>query len=140
MLLCEAAAFYKSKGQTLYDVLQELYVKYGAFKEILESRTMKGIDGIAAIQGIMEDWRESAPEQVAGVQVISVKDYAEGIDGLPKENVLKYTLADQSWFCLRPSGTEPKIKVYFSVCGTDEKDSIEKLERLRTAVMARIDK
>jgi phosphoglucomutase len=140
MLLCEAAAYYKSKGQTLYEVLQDLYAVHGAFKEALESRTMKGIDGVAAIQGIMSDWRENAPEQIAGIPVTSVKDYAEGIEGLPRENVLKYTLADQSWFCLRPSGTEPKIKIYFSVCGTSEQDSNAKLERLRTAVMSRIDK
>ncbi len=140
MLLCEAAAYYKSKGQTLYEVLQDLYAVHGAFKEALESRTMKGIDGVAAIQGIMTDWRGNAPEQIAGIPVTSVKDYAEGIEGLPRENVLKYTLADHSWFCLRPSGTEPKIKIYFSVCGTSEQDSNEKLERLRTAVMSRIDK
>jgi phosphoglucomutase len=140
MLLCEAAAYYKSKGQTLYEVLQDLYAVHGAFKEALESRTMKGIDGVAAIQGIMTDWRGNAPEQIAGIPVTSVKDYAEGIEGLPRENVLKYTLADQSWFCLRPSGTEPKIKIYFSVCGTSEQDSNAKLERLRTAVMSRIDK
>lgn len=139
MLLCEAAAYYKSKGQTLYEVLQELYRTYGTFLETLESRTLKGIDGVAAIKGIMADWRSAPPEQVAGTPMASVKDYAEGIEGLPKENVLKFTLEDGSWFCLRPSGTEPKIKVYFSVSGATEAESIEKLERLRTAVMSRVD-
>ncbi|MDF2669108.1 MAG: phosphoglucomutase [Paenibacillus sp.] len=139
MLLCEAAAYYKSKGKTLYDVLQDLYAKHGAFKEALESRTMKGMDGVAAIQGIMAHWRKHAPKQVAGIRVTSVKDYGQGIEGLPRENVLKYTLEDKSWFCLRPSGTEPKIKIYFSVCGANEADSAEKLERLRTSVMSTID-
>jgi phosphoglucomutase len=140
MLLCEAAAYYKSKGQTLYEVLQELYRTYGTFLEALDSRTMKGIDGVAAIQAIMADWRSAPPEQVAGIPIASVKDYAEGIEGLPKENVLKFTLEDGSWFCLRPSGTEPKIKVYFSVSGATEAESAQKLERLRTAVMTRVDR
>lgn len=139
MLLCEAAAYYKSQGQTLYEVLQELYRTYGTFMEALESRTLKGIHGVAAIQGIMNDWRTTPPEHVASIRVASVQDYAEGIDDLPKENVLKYVLEDQSWFCLRPSGTEPKIKIYFSVCGASEAESSEKLERIRADVMSRVD-
>ncbi|TMV47154.1 phospho-sugar mutase [Paenibacillus mesophilus] len=139
MLICEAAAFYKSQGKTLYDVLQELYGKYGYFKEQLESRTMKGKDGLEKIRGIMEDWRSNPPAAVAGVSVVSVQDYSKGIDGLPAENVLKYTLADDSWFCLRPSGTEPKIKMYFAVRGTSGEVAGERLEQLRVAVMSRVD-
>ncbi|WP_127581159.1 phospho-sugar mutase [Paenibacillus koleovorans] len=139
MLLCEAAAYYKSQGQTLYEVLEELYRTYGTFLEALESRTMKGIDGVAAIRGIMADWRNHPPEMVGGVPVAAVQDYSLGIDDLPQENVLKFTLADDSWFCLRPSGTEPKIKVYFSVCGGTPDQASEQLNRLRTAVMERVD-
>ncbi|MDF2715282.1 MAG: phosphoglucomutase [Paenibacillus sp.] len=139
MLICEAAAYYKSQGKTLYDVLQELYGKYGYFQEQLESRTMKGKDGLEKIKGIMEDWRNNPPTAVAGVPVVSVQDYSQGIDGLPAENVLKYTLADDSWFCLRPSGTEPKIKMYFAVRGTSGEVARERLEQLRVSVMSRVD-
>jgi phosphoglucomutase len=139
MLICEAAAYYKSQDKTLYDVLQELYGKYGYFREQLESRTMKGKDGLEQIKGIMEDWRNNAPASVAGIQVVGVQDYSKGIDGLPVENVLKYTLADDSWFCLRPSGTEPKIKMYFAVRGSSVEDAGERLEQLRVSVMSRVD-
>lgn len=139
MLLCEAAAYYKSQGKTLYEVLQELYGTYGTYLEALESRTMKGVNGVAAIQGIMADWRSNPPAVVGGVPVATIRDYAEGIEGLVKADVLKYTLADGSWFCLRPSGTEPKIKVYFSVCGKTSSESQSKLEQLRKDVMARVD-
>lgn len=139
MLICEAAAYYKSRGKTLYDVLQELYGKYGYFREQLESRTMKGKDGLEKIKGIMEDWRNNAPASVGDVQVVGVQDYSKGIDGLPTENVLKYTLADDSWFCLRPSGTEPKIKMYFAVRGSSVEDAGERLEQLRVSVMSRVD-
>lgn len=139
MLICEAAAYYKSQDKTLYDVLQELYGKYGYFREQLESRTMKGKDGLETIKGIMEDWRNHAPASVAGVRVVGVQDYSKGIDGLPVENVLKYTLADDSWFCLRPSGTEPKIKMYFAVRGSSAEDAGERLEQLRVSVMSRVD-
>ncbi|MFB9756515.1 phospho-sugar mutase [Paenibacillus hodogayensis] len=139
MLICEAAAYYKSQGKTLYDILQELYRQFGFFQEQLESRTLKGKDGIEKIAAIMDDWRQAPPAAVAGVSVVRVQDYLRGIDGLPAENVLKYTLSDDSWFCLRPSGTEPKIKTYFAVRGSTGEESAERLERLRSAVMSRID-
>ncbi|MEF3305143.1 phospho-sugar mutase [Paenibacillus sp. GYB003] len=139
MLICEAAAYYKNEGKTLYDVLQELYRTYGYFREQLESRTMKGKDGLEKIGGIMEDWRSNPPAAVADVPVVRVQDYLHGIDGLPAENVLKYTLADDSWFCLRPSGTEPKIKMYFAVRGSSEEEAGARLDRLRAAVMSRVD-
>lgn len=139
MLICEAAAYYKSQGKTLYDVLQELYRKFGHFREQLESRTLKGKDGLEQIKGIMDDWRSYPPDVVAGVSVVRVQDYSQGIDGLPAENVLKYTLADDSWFCLRPSGTEPKIKVYFAVRASSGEEARERLERLRVSVMSRVD-
>ncbi|MFI2857130.1 phospho-sugar mutase [Paenibacillus sp. JSM ZJ436] len=139
MLICEAAAYYKGQGKTLYDVLQELYEQFGYFLEGLESRTLKGKNGIAQIQGIMSDWRSNPPQELGSAVVEKVLDYAEGLDGLPKENVLKYMLSDGSWFCLRPSGTEPKIKVYFAVRGASSEEAKQKLKDLSSIVMARVD-
>ena len=139
MLICEAAAYYKGQGKTLYDVLQELYEQFGYFLETLESRTLKGKDGVAQIQAKMSDWRDNPPQEVGGQSVKQVLDYAEGLDGLPKENVLKYLLEDGSWFCLRPSGTEPKIKVYFAVRGESLAHAKAKIQSLSDQVMARVD-
>lgn len=139
MLIAEAAAYYKNQGKTLYDVLQDLYSQFGTFLERLESRTLKGKDGVAQIQGKMSDWRSNPPKEVAGVAVQDVLDYSLGLDGLPKENVLKFILADGSWFCLRPSGTEPKIKVYFAVRGESLEDAESRIDRLAAEVMARVD-
>lgn len=139
MLIAEAAAYYKNQGKTLYDVLQDLYSQFGTFLERLESRTLKGKDGVAQIQGKMSDWRSNPPTEVAGVAVQDVLDYSLGLDGLPKENVLKFILADGSWFCLRPSGTEPKIKVYFAVRGESLEDAESRINRLAAEVMARVD-
>jgi phosphoglucomutase len=139
MLIAEACAYYKSKGLSLYDVLLKLYAEHGYFLEKLESRTMKGKDGVAQIQGIMNDWRTNPPSEINGRKVVQVLDYSLGLDGLPKENVLKYVLDDLSWFCLRPSGTEPKIKVYFAVCGESVDNSKSLLESLVQSVMKRVD-
>lgn len=139
MLICEAAAYYKGQGKTLYDVLQELYEQFGYFLETLESRTLKGKDGVAQIQAKMSDWRDNPPQKVGGQSVKQVLDYAEGLDGLPKENVLKYLLEDGSWFCLRPSGTEPKIKVYFAVRGESLANAKAKIQSLSDQVMSRVD-
>jgi phosphoglucomutase len=139
MLICEAAAYYKSIGKSLYDVLQELYQSHGYFLESLESRTLKGKDGLAKIGQIMDEWREHPPDVINGIQVVSILDYSKGIDGLPLENVLKYVLADQSWFCLRPSGTEPKIKVYFAVCASSGAESATRIHAIAGEVMARVD-
>ncbi|KAA8998006.1 phospho-sugar mutase [Paenibacillus spiritus] len=140
MLIAEAGAYYKAQGKTLYDVLQELYAKFGYFLESLESRTLKGKDGVAQIQGIMTDWRSNPPTEIAGASVREVLDYSLGLDGLPQENVLKYLLSDGSWFCLRPSGTEPKIKVYFAVRGSSVEDARSKVAALSGEVMARVDR
>jgi phosphoglucomutase len=139
MLICEAAAYYKSEGKTLYDVLLELYGQFGYFMEKLESRTLKGKDGLEKIAGIMENWRSNPPASVQGVKVAEVLDYSLGIQGLPRENVLKYMLADGSWFTLRPSGTEPKIKVYFAVNAESAAASAAKLDSLAAEVMTRVD-
>ncbi|MDP1510259.1 phospho-sugar mutase [Paenibacillus sp. CMAA1739] len=139
MLIAEAAAYYSTQGKTLYDVLQELYEQFGYFLEKLESRTLKGKDGVEQIQGKMTDWRSNAPQEIAGVKVDKVLDYSQGLDGLPRENVLKFLLEDGSWFCLRPSGTEPKIKVYFAVRGSSLPDAEHRIGQLVEAVMARVD-
>lgn len=139
MLIAEAAAYYSTQGKTLYDVLEELYEKFGYFLESLESRTLKGKDGVAQIQSLMTQWRTESIAEIAGIKVKEVLDYSKGLNGLPKENVLKFMLEDGSWFCLRPSGTEPKIKVYFAVCGTSIPDAESKIASLVQAVMSRVD-
>jgi phosphoglucomutase len=139
MLICEAAAFYKKQGLSLYDVLQKIYQTHGYFLEKLESRTLKGVDGVAQINRIMEAFRVQAPADIAGIGVNKTKDYLQGIEDLPQENVLKYTLDDGSWFCLRPSGTEPKIKVYLGVVGSSSEQSQQKMQQIAAAVMKQLD-
>ncbi|MCM3635241.1 phospho-sugar mutase [Paenibacillus camelliae] len=139
MLICEAAAYYSTQGKTLYDVLVELYEQFGYFLESQQSRTLKGIDGVAQISAIMTNFREQPPAQVAGIEIAEVLDYSQSIDGLRPENVLKFILKDGSWFCLRPSGTEPKIKVYFAVKGTSAEDAAAKQAALIEDVMKRVD-
>lgn len=138
-LICEAAAFYKQQGKTLMDVLEELYQQFGYYREALASRTLKGKDGLAQIGALMNDFRTNPPKQVAGIAVSEVLDYSQGLDGLPQENVLKFLLEDGSWFCLRPSGTEPKIKFYFAVRGTSGEDAKARINRLQEEVLARVD-
>lgn len=149
MLVCELAAFYKSKGMTLYEGLQSLYRKYGFYKETLRSITLKGIEGVAKIKGILDQLRDNPPTEVAGQKVIEVRDYASGEilntytnnkckTNLPTSNVLYYKLED-GWFCVRPSGTEPKVKLYFGVRADQEKKAIEALEQLSHEVMKNIE-
>lgn len=139
LLIAEAAAFYKAQGVTLYDVLQRLYERHGYYLEELHSRTLKGKDGLEKMRAVMEQWRSAAPAAVAGIKVAQSLDYLEDVHGLPLENVLKYVLEDGSWFCLRPSGTEPKMKVYFAVSGDDAAQARAKLDALTADVMARVD-
>lgn len=138
-LICEAAAFYKRQGKTLIDVLEELYVTFGYYREALSSRTLKGKDGLAQIGALMDDFRSNPPKEIASTQVSELLDYSLGLDGLPKENVLKFLLEDGSWFTLRPSGTEPKIKFYFAVRGTSNEDAKARLARLQEEVLGRVD-
>jgi phosphoglucomutase len=139
LLICEAAAWYKARGLSLHDVLQDIFREYGYYLESLESRTMKGKDGMERMAAIMDAWRGAPPAELAGSRVTGVLDYSQGIDGLPKENVLKFLLADGSWFCLRPSGTEPKIKLYFAVKGADRADAESRLARLVEDVLAKVE-
>ena len=147
MALCEAAAYCKSKGKTLWDQMIALYEEYGYFREGLESVTLKGIDGSQKIQKMMEDMRKNPPKEIAGLEVLETRDYLADMTedmktgeirptGLPKSNVLYFKLSNYSWCCARPSGTEPKIKFYMGVKGTDLKDSAEKLQTLKDALLS----
>ena len=142
MLLCEVAAFYKLQGKTLWDAMIDMYDRYGYYKEGLSTLTLKGIDGAKEIQNRMKEQRSNPPKTLGGYQVLAVRDYqadtrkdlATGevtATGLPSSNVLYYELSDNAWCCVRPSGTEPKIKYYFGVKGSSLKDAEEKLEALK---------
>ena len=135
----ECGAYYKAQGKDLIDVLNELYAKHGTFKESQIALSKIGEAGLKRIAEIMSDLRADAPKQIGGLKVVSVEDYQTSVktDGtnetpidLPKSNVLKYYLEDGSWIAARPSGTEPKIKFYFSIKGKDAKDASEKTEVL----------
>jgi len=139
LLVAEAAVYYKRQGLTLYDVLQKLYERHGFYLEELHSRTLKGKDGLEKMRGLMDAWRSSAPSAAGGLQIAKRLDYMEDVHGLPLENVLKYVLEDGSWFCLRPSGTEPKIKMYFAVNADNAADARSKLNALVSDVMGRVD-
>ena len=139
LILSEAALYYKLKGMNLYDALMEIYDKFGYYKEALKSITLKGIDGVEKIAEIMKSFRNDDISSIAGVKVDRKLDYKEGIDGLPKADVLKFVLEDKSWIAIRPSGTEPKIKFYFGVCGNNEVESDKKVELLMKYIEEKID-
>lgn len=150
MLIAEVAAYYKTKGMTLYEGLLEVFEQYGYYCEGLESLTLKGKDGVEQINSILTAFRSAPPKVMAGKSVVEIEDYQssrrqlvnddkEETIHLPKSNVLKYKLEDGSWFCLRPSGTEPKIKFYFGVKDNTLEASENKLEELRNAVMAKVE-
>lgn len=134
MLICEMAAYQKAQGRTLLDRLEELYQEYGYYKDMVDSFTLPGVDGQDRIADIMDSLRAADASVFGGLTVAERKDYAEGIDELPKANVLKYFFADGGWMAVRPSGTEPKIKFYYSVKGESMKASEDKVESLRSAV------
>jgi phosphoglucomutase len=139
LLICEAAAFYKKQGLTLLDALDNLYAKYGYYIEAIESITLKGLEGLADMRRIMAQLRDNPPISLAGVNVTEARDYLNKtivypLEGrreattLPVSDVLYYALEDGSWVCVRPSGTEPKIKIYFGALSAD------KLTGLKTAM------
>ena len=147
MMLCEVAAFYKKQGKTLCDAMQDLYEKYGYYKEGLATLELKGIEGAAQIQSKMQNFRTNPPKELGGFKVLATRDYKadERVDlvtgekastGLPSSNVLYYELEDNAWCCVRPSGTEPKIKFYFGVKGSDKADAETKLEALRKDMLS----
>ena len=151
MTLCEAAAYYKTKGMTLWDAMLAMYEKYGYYKDDVTSITLKGIEGLAKIQEIMNTLRDNAPAEIGGYKVTAVRDYKKDTitdtatgavkpTGLPSSNVLYYEMTDGAWVCVRPSGTEPKVKFYLGVKGTSLEDAETKSEELSKAVHAMIDK
>ena len=139
LLISEMAAYYYDKGMSLYEGLQELYKKYGYFKEKTISLTLKGIEGLAKIKEIITYFRENDIEEFNNTKVVDLKDYQKGIDGLPKANVLKYFLEDGSWIAVRPSGTEPKLKFYVAVKGEDEAKCLDKIANIEADINKIID-
>ena len=146
MALCEAAAYYKTQGKTLWDAMIDMYEEFGYYKDDIQSVTLKGMEGLEKIQQIMNTLRQNPPAEFAGHKVTSVRDYKENTikdlatgevkpTGLPNSNVLYYELENNAWCCVRPSGTEPKIKFYFGVKGTSLEDAAKKLEKLKNAMV-----
>ena len=151
MALCEAAAYYKTKNMTLWDAMIDMYERYGYYKDGVQSITLAGIEGLAKIREILETLRNNTPSEVAGYKVLSARDYqkdtvvdmatgAVSSTGLPASNVLYYDLSDGAWLCVRPSGTEPKVKFYYGVKGTSLEDADEKSEKFGKEVLDMIQK
>ncbi|MBR2241018.1 MAG: phospho-sugar mutase [Clostridia bacterium] len=142
MATCEAAAYYKSKGISAYEQMDNIYKKYGYYKEGQIALTFKGIEGAEKIKSIMDKLRSNPPTELAGLKVLEFRDYKENIvkdlqtgdtheTGLPNSNVLYFDLENSSWCCVRPSGTEPKIKFYCGVCTDSSEKSAKQLEALK---------
>ena len=149
MALCEAAAYYKTQGKTLWDAMIDMYEKYGYYKDDIKSITLKGIEGLAKIQEILEGLRNNTPEMFGDYKVVSARDYkmdtikdlATGEvkpTGLPKSNVIYFDLTDDAWLCVRPSGTEPKVKFYYGVKGESLEDANKKSADLGEKVIEMI--
>lgn len=134
MIICEMAAWYKANGLTLLDGLQRLYERFGYYLDEVQSFTLEGISGSQRIKELMTQLRSQEIQQLGAMEISRCKDYSEGIDGLPVANVLKYTFADGGWMAVRPSGTEPKIKFYYSLQAADEAQAHAKLAALKEAV------
>ena len=150
MMLCEAAAYYKTKNMTLWDAMIQMYERYGYYKDEVTSITLKGMEGLEKIQEIMNNLRANAPKEIGGYQVTAVRDYkndtitdtasgAVKATGLPSSNVLYYELTDDAWVCVRPSGTEPKVKFYFGIKGTSLEDADRKASDMKEAVSALVE-
>ena len=147
MLLCEVASWWKKKGMTLWDAMLDMYERYGYYQEGLETITLKGMDGAKQIQSMMDKMRNQPPEELAGLTVMAVRDYNNDTrkdmatgkvtgTGLPSSNVLYYELENHAWCCIRPSGTEPKIKFYFGVKEETMDKSLSALTELKDAMLA----
>lgn len=145
MALCEAACYYREQGKTLWDAMQDIYKKYGYYKEAQVSIVLEGADGAKKIQELMSNMRSNLVEKIGDYKVLTFKDIKEDIvkdmttgeitkTGLPTSNVLYYALEDDAWCCVRPSGTEPKIKLYMGVKGTSNEDADQKREELKQAM------
>ena len=149
MTLCEAACYYKQKNMTLWDAMQEMYKKYGYYREKQFSITLKGAEGAQKIKEMMENMRKASPQKIAGQKVLSIGDYEKQViysketgeetpTNLPKSNVLYYELENDTWCCVRPSGTEPKIKFYMGVKGNSLEDAEAKLEELENEIKKKV--
>lgn len=145
-LLAEIAAYYKSRGMTMYDGVQELFKKYGYFKEKTIANTYAGVEGPAKIQGLMKKFREEAPTDFAGHKVVLTEDFSNNTKktadgkvselGIPESNVLRYILDDDTWIAIRPSGTEPKLKFYIGTSANTEGTAEQKLTDFENALQA----
>lgn len=151
MALCEAAAYYKSQGKTLWDAMLDMYDKYGYCIDAIQSVSLKGIEGLEKIQEIMNTLRENTPTKIGKYEVLSARDYKQDVvkdmktgetstTGLPSSNVLYYDMSDSAWLCVRPSGTEPKVKFYYGVKGASLEEAQELSKELGEEVLAMIDK
>ena len=134
MLICQMAAYYKAQGKTLIDVLESLYAEYGYYLDILDTFVLKGKEGAEQIQRAMTTFRQKGADLCDDIR--EVEDYSLGIGDLPKENVLKFILSDGSWFAARPSGTEPKLKVYYSVKADDREAAAKRVDGYRSVLSA----
>ncbi|MCV2270211.1 phospho-sugar mutase [Clostridioides difficile] len=139
LMICEMAAYYSSKGMNLYEALIDTYNKFGYYKEDLKSVTLKGIDGIKKIKEMMLYFRSVKIDNVADVKLDKILDYKDGVDDLPKSDVLKFLLEDGSWIAIRPSGTEPKIKFYFGANSDNQEDVEFKLNNLISYILNVVD-
>ncbi len=149
MAMCEATAYYKSKGLSLWDQMQNIYKKYGFYKEGQISIVLKGSNGAQEIKNKMDRMRNNPPEDLAGLKVLEIRDYKNhtisrdnkvvGKTDLPESNVLYYDLENNSWCCVRPSGTEPKIKFYMGVKGKSQEEADKELEKLTEAMKSFVD-
>lgn len=138
-MIVEMAAYYKKRGKSLLDVLQELYEEQGYYFERVNSYVLKGLDGQERIKRMMVDFRENPLVSLGELTHDRTEDYLKGVGDIPKSNVLKFFFQDGSWYAIRPSGTEPKIKVYMSVVGKDEKDALEKIRLITDATEKKMD-
>lgn len=130
LMISEMALYYRSQGKTLYEGLIDLYEKYGYYREKTSSIYLEGKEGSEKIEEIMQYLRENKFTEILGVSVVKFEDYKEGVSGFPKSNVIKYYLDDKSWIAFRPSGTEPKIKIYIGTYDASDKKARERLEEL----------
>ena len=151
MALCEAAAYYKTLGKTLWDAMIDMYEKYGYYKDDIQSITLKGIEGLEKIQNILETLRKEPPTEIGGYEVLRARDYKAGTvkdlktgetssTGLPSSNVLYYELENDAWVCVRPSGTEPKVKFYYGIKGTSLENADEISAKMGKSVLEMIEK
>ncbi len=145
LLIAEAAAWAKSQGETLYDILQEIYARYGFYIDQVVSVTLPGKDGLARMAQVMKSLRENPPEALAGMRVSAVRDYQSGLRndgvrselmGMPPSDVLYFELERGAWLCVRPSGTEPKMKLYINTCAQSREEAFRQNEALKAAAQA----